>query len=157
MDQIPRSESLPTIKEIFLFLKNKDFLNTTLNYGWALISGPITLIFIPLFLTNQLQGYYYAFSSVSALSILAELGFSNIVLQFAAHEFAFLSFKDKQLSFEDPSKEIHLKKLASLFRFSVKWILVIIGIAFPGNLATVLLMTVLGGVVVAVSFSDKNR
>jgi len=121
----------PSSREIFSFIKNKDFLSTSLNYGWSLVSGPVTLIFIPLFLTKELQGYYYAFTSISALSILADLGFSNIILQFAAHEFAFLSFRDNKISFDDPSKEIHLKKLASLFRFSVKWVSIIILIAFP--------------------------
>lgn len=119
------------IKEVSSILKNKDFLNTLVNQSWAVIAGPLALIFIPLFLTQQLQGYYYAFISISALSILADLGFSNIILQFAAHEFAFLKHSDHKISFEDPQEEIHLKKLASLFKFSVKWTLTIIIIAYP--------------------------
>ena len=96
-----------------------------------MIAGPLALVFIPLFLTQQLQGYYYAFISISALSILADLGFSNIILQFAAHEFAFLKHGEKKVSFENPSDEVHLKKLASLFIFSIKWTATIILLAYP--------------------------
>jgi hypothetical protein len=122
---------ITNIREISSFLRNKDFLNTSLNYSWAIIVGPLLFFFIPFFLTKQIQGYYFAFSSISALSVLADLGFSYIILQFAAHEFAFLRFSEKQFSFEDPSKEIHFIKLASLFNFSIIWVSRIIIVSFP--------------------------
>ena len=83
---------LISIKHI---LSDKDLVNTAFNQLYRLISGPLMLLFIPLYLTQEEQGYWYTFSSVAALSVFADLGFSNIILQFAAHEFAFLKFKDK--------------------------------------------------------------
>lgn len=75
-------------------LKERDLLNTALSQIYRLLSGPMMLLFIPLFLTQEEQGYWYTFTSLAALVIFADLGFSNIILQFAAHEFAFLRFKN---------------------------------------------------------------
>ena len=58
------------------------------NFFW-----PLILLSIPFFLTPEVQGFWYTFISLAALSVLADLGFSNIILQFSAHEFAFLRFK----------------------------------------------------------------
>lgn len=109
-------------------LINKDLINTGINQLWRLISGPLILIFIPLFLTPQIQGYWYTFTSLSALSVFADLGFSNIVLQFSAHEFAFLKFDNK---YNISGDEMHHKKLASFFAFTIKWALLMIVIVFP--------------------------
>ena len=85
-------------RNLVLPLKNnqnvKDIYATLINQLWRLVSGPIMMLLIPLFLTEIQQGYWYLFTSLSALSIFADLGFSNIILQFSAHEFAFLSFSD---------------------------------------------------------------
>lgn len=110
------------------FLKNKDLINTALNQLYRLISGPMMLLFIPLYLTEQEQGYWYTFTSLAALSVFADLGFSTIILQFSAHEFAFLHFNSKG---EIVGDNIHLKKLADFFRFSIKWLCGIICIVFP--------------------------
>ena len=75
----------------------RDVFSTFLNQGWRIISGPLVLLCIPYFLSAIDQGYWYTFISVAALSVLADLGFSNIILQFSAHEFAFLSFQDNNL------------------------------------------------------------
>lgn len=83
---------------------------------------------IPLYLSPEQQGYWYLFGSLAALSIFADLGFSNIILQFSAHEFAFLHFTDKGLL---EGEETNLKKLGSFFRFSIKWISTICAIVFP--------------------------
>lgn len=107
---------------------NSDLVNTLLNQLWRLIAGPIILILIPIYLTAEQQGYWFAFSSLAALAIFADLGFSNIVLQFAAHEFAYLSF-DKNGRFTGDT--VHLQKLSSLFVFSVKWAGAVAAIAFP--------------------------
>lgn len=111
-----------------MILKNRDVLNTALNQVYKIISGPMTLLFIPLFLTQEEQGYWYTFTSLAALAIFADLGFSTIILQFAAHEFAFLKFKNNG---EIEGDYIHLRKLADFFRFSLKWLAIIITIVFP--------------------------
>ena len=61
---------------------NKDLLYTLLNQLWRIISGPLILLFIPLYLTPMEQGYWYTFISIGALGLFADLGFSNIVLIF---------------------------------------------------------------------------
>lgn len=109
-------------------LSDKDLVNTAINQLYRLISGPLMLLFIPLYLTQEEQGYWYTFSSVAALAVFADLGFSNIILQFAAHEFAFLKFKDDGTIYGD---EVHLHKLADFFRFSVKWLCKVTLIVFP--------------------------
>lgn len=113
------------IKEI---LSDKDLINTAINQLYRLVSGPLMLLFIPLYLTQEEQGYWYTFSSVAALAVFADLGFSNIILQFAAHEFAFLNFKEDGTIYGD---EVHLHKLADFFRFSVKWLCKVTLIVFP--------------------------
>ncbi len=113
------------IKQI---LSDKDLVNTAINQLYRLISGPLMLLFIPLYLTQEEQGYWYTFGSVAALAVFADLGFSNIILQFAAHEFAFLKFKEDGIIYGD---EVHLHKLADFFRFSVKWLCKVTLVVFP--------------------------
>lgn len=106
----------------------KDLLSTLINQLWRVISGPLVLIFIPLYLNSVEQGYWYTFISIAALSVFADLGFSTIILQFAAHEFAHLQFNSNRMLIGD---EKHLWKLASFFRFSICWLGRIICVAFP--------------------------
>jgi hypothetical protein len=108
--------------------QHRDLFFTLLNQLWRLISGPVTMLLIPLFLSPEQQGYWYLFGSLSALSIFADLGFSNIILQFSAHEFAYLHFCDDGLLAGD---ETNLKKLGSFFRFVIKWISKICAVVFP--------------------------
>lgn len=107
---------------------NKDLLSTLVNQLWKIVAGPLILLFIPLYLTPIEQGYWYTFTAIAALAIFADLGFSTIILQFAAHEFAFLQFGASRILCGD---EKHLWRLASFFRFSVRWLFRIILIVFP--------------------------
>lgn len=107
---------------------NSDLYNTALNQLWRLISGPLLLIFIPLYLNAEEQGYWFSFISLAALAILADLGFSTIIMQFSAHEFAYLHFDDQGNLAGDI---VHLQKIATLFVFSLKWAMCLAVIAFP--------------------------
>ena len=107
---------------------DKDFISTLLNNFSKVCTGPILLIFIPLYLTSTEQGYWYTFTSIAALSVFADLGFSTIVLQFAAHEFAYCKFDEEG---ELVGDSYHIWKLASFFRFTIKWLLKVISIVFP--------------------------
>ena len=96
----------------------KNYLNsavafTQLNQLFRGLSGILTLILIPLFLTKEQQGYWFTMTSLAALAMLAELGFFQVVLQFAAHEFAYLRFDHNDIV----GSEEHEKRLASLFCF----------------------------------------
>ena len=108
--------------------QRKDLLSTLINQFWRLISGPITLLLITLFLSPEQQGYWYLFGSLSALSIFADLGFSNIILQFSAHEYAFLHFTEEGLL---GGEKLYLQRLGSFFRFTFRWISTICAVVFP--------------------------
>ena len=115
-----------------MFLANKfvskDLLYTGMNQLWKVVAGPLILLFIPLYLTPIEQGYWYTFTSIAALAVFADLGFSTIILQFAAHEFAYLEFDDNGLLIGERE---HLIRIASFFRFSVIWLFKVICIVFP--------------------------
>jgi hypothetical protein len=121
-------ERLRSINKILIKYITNDLFYTALNQLWRLVSGPLMLFLIPIYLTAEQQGFWYTFSSLAALAVLADLGFSTIILQFAAHEFAYLKFNDNN---EIVGEELHLKKLATLFVFCLKWSSGIIIIAFP--------------------------
>ena len=114
--------------ELTKLQNRKDLFATLLNQMWKFVSGPITMLLIPLFLTEVQQGYWYLFGSIASLSTFADLGFSNIILQFSAHEFAFLSFEESGVIIGDNN---HLKKLGSFFRFSLKWLAFVSLVAYP--------------------------
>lgn len=109
-------------------LFNKDFRHTAINQLWRLFSGPLLLILLPIYLTPEVQGYWYTFISLAALAIFADMGFSAILLLFSAHEFAHLRFNsDKTIT----GDEHHLMRLATLLRFSVKWSSLMALVVFP--------------------------
>jgi hypothetical protein len=106
---------------------NSATISTQLNQLFRGLSGVITLILIPLFLTSKQQGYWFTMSSLAALAMLAELGFFQITLQFAAHEFAYLEFDNGRIV----GSEEHQKRLAGLLVFCIKWTMFVAVIAFP--------------------------
>ena len=86
------------------------------------LSGIISIYFIAKNLTKVEQGYYFTFGSILAIQMFFELGLSNIITQFVAHEKAFLNWKSEIKLFGD---EKSLSRLASLLQFSIKWFFVI--------------------------------
>lgn len=113
---------------MFKTLLSHDFRHTAINQLWKLLSGPMLLILVPLYLTAEAQGYWFTFISLAALAVFADMGFSTILLQFSAHEFAHLQFVDgKKLA----GNEEHLNRIASLLRFALKWSLAMALLVFP--------------------------
>jgi O-antigen/teichoic acid export membrane protein len=84
--------------------------------------GVITLLFVAKYLSKVEQGYYYTFGSILAIQIFFELGLSNIITQFVAHETSNIKWQDR-ISFSG-SKESG-SRISSLLRFTVKWFVVI--------------------------------
>jgi hypothetical protein len=107
---------------------SNDVKHTFVNNIFKILTGPLSMVLIPLLLTKQMQGYWYSFLSISALAVLADLGFTTIVLQFSAHEFAHLEFNDK---FEYEGSIQHFDRIASLFRFITKWGTYTVTFSFP--------------------------
>ncbi len=86
------------------------------------VGGVITLLFVAKYLSKVEQGYYYTFGSILAIQIFFELGLSNIITQFVAHETSNIKWQDR-ISFSG-SKESG-SRISSLLRFTVKWFVVI--------------------------------
>ncbi|MDX8380854.1 MAG: hypothetical protein R8M14_01930 [Ghiorsea sp.] len=87
---------------------------------------------ISLQLSAEVQGYWFSFVSLAALAIFADLGFTTILLQFSAHEFAFLKFNNEGKLEGDKAR---LTRIATLFRFSLKWSSLMGVVVFPVILA----------------------
>lgn len=109
-------------------LRGNDFRQTAKNQLWRLISGPLILVFIPLYLTPEAQGYWYAFMSLGALVVFADLGFTTILLQFSAHEFSRLDFGEKNILI---GSRHSLERISTLFRFALKWALLVSAMVTP--------------------------
>lgn len=89
-------------------------------------AGVISVFFIATFLSGDEQGYFFTFGSILAIQTFFELGFTDIITQYVAHEVAHLQLKDA-VNYEGEEK--YRSRLTYLIRFCMKWYLVI-AIAF---------------------------
>lgn len=101
---------------------------------WSLATGVITLLLIAKYFSPSVQGFYYTFLSLTAVQVFFELGLTQVVIQFAAHEWAHLSFSPTGHIEGEPAA---LSRLASLAHFVNKWfaiasVLFFIGIVGAG-------------------------
>jgi len=80
--------------------------------------GAMSIFFIAKYLTKEEQGYYYTFGSILAVQMFFDLGFSTIITQFVAAEFAFLKLEG---STGLVGSEKSLSRLSFLLRFCLKW------------------------------------
>ena len=107
-----------TFQKVLGFVFRKEIISTSLNLFWKFFSGPFLLIFIPQFLSDVHQGYWFTFGSLSALVLLFDAGFSRILIIFAGHQFSNLSF-DKFNFIVGDNNDIN--KLSLLLKYTVKW------------------------------------
>jgi hypothetical protein len=112
-------------KAIYIFssVLNRLGVSRAIGYGvitrlWGVLAGPINIYLIATRFSKVEQGYYYTFSSLLALQVFFELGLITVMAQFAAHEFAFLSWGDKG---EISGKTIHQQRFLDLLTKGVKW------------------------------------
>lgn len=84
--------------------------------------GVVSILFIAKYLSKTEQGYYFTFSSILAIQIFFELGLSNIITQFVAHETANLKWNGNT---ELIGPELNRSRLSSLLRFCVQWFSII--------------------------------
>lgn len=116
---------------VFNFFKsilNGDVKSTALNQLMRFISGPIVIFLYPLYLTSEVQGFWFLMISIGAIAAFADFGFSTILLQFSAHEFAFLKFNSKN---EIIGKQENINKLSSLFVFAIRWAVIVSAVSLP--------------------------
>lgn len=98
-------------------------VNRAIGFGvltrmWSALAGPLTILLIATRFSKVEQGYYYTFSSLLALQIFFELGLLTVLAQFAAHEFAFLSWGEKG---EIKGSEAHRDRFVDLLGKGFKW------------------------------------
>lgn len=91
---------------------------TLLGRGWGLFSGLVMLLLVVRYLTPDEQGYYYTFASILALQIFFELGMSYVVMQFASHEMAYLTWSKAGTIEGDATAK---SRLHSLVLLVTKW------------------------------------
>lgn len=82
---------------------------------WSIFAGLVTLLVIAYKFSPQLQGYYYTFLSIIAFQVLIELGLSNIIVQFASHEWSKLSLDKKGAVIGPAGSLCRLQSLAQMF------------------------------------------
>ncbi len=97
---------------------NRAIAFTVMARSWTILSGALTILLIARFLGPTEQGYYYTFSSLVALQVVFELGFSFVILQLAAHESANLRISEDG---EILGGEIAHLRLASVLQKAVRW------------------------------------
>ena len=98
-------------------------MNRAIGFGvltrmWSALAGPLTILLIATRFTKIEQGYYYTFSSLLALQVFFELGLLTVLAQFAAHEFAFLSWGEKGAI---KGSEEHRERFTDLLGKGFKW------------------------------------
>jgi hypothetical protein len=98
-------------------------VNRAIGFGvltrlWGALAGPLTILLIATRFSKIEQGYYYTFSSLLAMQFFFELGLLTVLSQFAAHEFAFLSWGEKG---EITGSEAHHCRFVDLLGKGFKW------------------------------------
>ncbi len=99
---------------------DKAIFFTLLGRGLQIATALFTVIFIARYLSAEEQGYYYTFSSIVAVQVFFELGLTQIITQFVAHEASYLKIVGGT---ELEGDENYKSRLASLLRFCAKWYL----------------------------------
>ncbi|MGI8635366.1 MAG: hypothetical protein ACR2KZ_08180, partial [Segetibacter sp.] len=84
--------------------------------------GILALLLITHFLNKNEQGYFYTFTSLLSIQIFFELGLTNILTQYVAHEAAHLSWKNKH---HISGNEYYESRLSSLLHSAVQLFLVL--------------------------------
>ena len=76
---------------------NKFELTLDSNTRWiignkllSILKGPITILLLVSILSKDDQGVWYTFTNLSAISIMADLGFLLLITQYVSHESASL-------------------------------------------------------------------
>jgi O-antigen/teichoic acid export membrane protein len=107
------------MKKILTYMGvDRAIVYTLAGRGWGLLSGVITLLLVVRHLTPDEQGYYYTFASLLAMQVLFELGMSYVVMQFASHEMAQLSWAgDDTIEGDERARS----RLRSLLLLVTKW------------------------------------
>jgi hypothetical protein len=115
-----RNSSNWFVRRVFLISPirywNSTFVLAVGSRLWSAGAGLITLNFITGYLLPVEQGYYYTFNGLAQITQLVDLGLQVLIIQFASHEAAGLTFGPKGRIFGDP---VAISRLLSLGRFGI--------------------------------------
>lgn len=105
------------------WIKRKLGIDRAVAFGsfstvWGALGGSVSMLLIALRFSPEVQGYYYTFNSLLALTTFVELGLGTVIQQFASHEWARLDLDSSQDVVGDANA---LSRLASLARVSFRW------------------------------------
>lgn len=131
------------IRNFVKALAQPDTFATFLNYVVKIFLNPIIVLLVPVFLSENYQGYWYTFGSIAALTTFADLGFTSIMTQYVAHEYTYLKLNRMTGYFEGPYENVD--RMSSLFRFIVRWLRTVL-------VAALIIIFVVG----LIMFSSKN-
>jgi len=125
-----------TSRTVFEYLGlDSQIIATLLFRSWSILAGGITTVMIPIFLSQDQQGYYYTFSALLGTQVLFELGLNYVLVQISSHLSANLHRDSDRLEGDTYSKQ----RLISLFSLATKWysfiaILFFFSVLFMGTL-----------------------
>lgn len=113
---------------------DKAIFFTLLGRGLQISTALFTVFFIARYLSPEEQGYYYTFGSIVGIQVFFELGLTQIITQFVAHEASNLKWDE---NYNIIGEEKYKSRLASLLRFCAKWysifaVLIIIALLVAG-------------------------
>ena len=97
---------------------NKTVLFILMNRVWTVLGGIGSIYFLTKYLTPEVQGYYYTFSSLITLQLFIELGLTNAIMHFVSHEMASLSWKPEGVLTGDAHAK---KRMKSILNFATLW------------------------------------
>ena len=97
---------------------DKAIFYTILGRGLQISTALFTVFFITRYLSPDEQGYYYTFGSLVGIQVFFELGLTQIITQFVAHEASNLKWDD---NYNIIGEEKYKSRLSSLLRFCAKW------------------------------------
>jgi hypothetical protein len=95
---------------------NSPFALAVCGRAWSAAAGLATLHFVTAYLVPVGQGYYFAFNSLAQFTQFVDLGLQVLIVQFASHEAARLTFGPRGKVNGDPDA---VSRLSSLGRFGV--------------------------------------
>lgn len=124
---------------------DKAIFFTLLGRGFQLATALFTVFFITRYLSPEEQGYYYTFGSIVGIQVFFELGLTQIITQFVAHEASHLKLVNGVILEGDDK---YKSRLSSLLRFCAKWYLVFAALLF--------IILAIVGIVFFTKFKDSN-
>jgi hypothetical protein len=102
---------------------------------WQLFANAAVLILIAKSFTKIEQGFYYLFFSVLSLQVFFELGLTYVLMQFASHESAKLTWTSQGTLEGNATAEA---RLSLLLRFAARWYgvvaLFLVAVLLPGGI-----------------------